>query len=96
MYVENSKIENLVQLCTILVVIIVKSVSIRSFLFCCLLYNHSFKTNPNSVTNRSKLLQLRYTYFLGTLQNATVVIWVGGHVTADIIQSNGKVFQNAK
>ena len=27
-----------------------------SFLFYCLLYNHSFKTNPNTVTNLSKLL----------------------------------------
>ena len=43
------------KLCTILVVIIVKIIFIRSFLFCCLLYKHSFKTNPNTVTNLSKL-----------------------------------------
>ena len=28
---------------------------IHSFLFYCLLYNHSFQTNPNTVTNLSKL-----------------------------------------
>ena len=39
----------------ILVVIVVKIIFIHSFLFYCLLYNHSFKTNPNSVTNLSKL-----------------------------------------
>ena len=37
------------------VVIIVKFIFIRSFLFCCLLSNHSFQTNPNTVTNLSKL-----------------------------------------
>ena len=42
-------------LCTILVVIIVKIIFIRSFLFYCLLCNHSFKSNPNTVTNLSKL-----------------------------------------
>jgi hypothetical protein len=42
-------------LCTILVVIVVKIIFIRSFLFYCLLYNHRFKTNPNTVTNLSKL-----------------------------------------
>ena len=31
---------------------------IRSFLFECFLCNHSFKTNPNKVTNLSKLFQL--------------------------------------
>ena len=33
-------------LCTILVVIIVKFIFIHSFLFYCVLYNHSFQTNP--------------------------------------------------
>ena len=37
------------------VVIIVKIIFIRSILFYCLLDNHSFKTNPNTVTNLSKL-----------------------------------------
>ena len=46
------------KMCTILVVIIVKIIFIRPFLFSCLLYNHSFKTNPNTVTNLSKLYQL--------------------------------------
>ena len=32
-------------------VIIVKVIFISTFLFYCLLYNHSFPTNPNSVTN---------------------------------------------
>ena len=36
-------------------VIIVKVIFIRSFLFYCLLLNHSFPTNPNSVTNCLKL-----------------------------------------
>ena len=40
---------------SIIVVIIVKIIFISSFLLCCLLYNHSFKTNPNSTTNLSKL-----------------------------------------
>ena len=39
----------------ILVVIIVKIIFQSSFLFYCVLYNHSFKTNSNSVTNLSKL-----------------------------------------
>ena len=43
------------KLCTILVVIIVKIISLCSFLFYCLLCNHSFQTNPNNVTNLSKL-----------------------------------------
>ena len=33
------------------VVIIVKIIFISSFLFYCLLLNHSFQTNPNSMTN---------------------------------------------
>jgi len=41
------------KVCTVLVVIIVKIIFIRSFLFYCLPYNHSFQTNPNSVTNLS-------------------------------------------
>ena len=40
---------------SIIVVIIVKIIFMSSFLLCCLLYNHSFKTNPNSITNLSKL-----------------------------------------
>ena len=43
------------KVCTILVVIIVKITFVNSFFFYCLLYNHSFKTNPNTVTNLSKL-----------------------------------------
>ena len=40
---------------SIIVVIIVNIIFISPFLLCCLLYNHSFKTNPNSTTNLSKL-----------------------------------------
>jgi hypothetical protein len=32
-------------------VIIVRVIFICSFLFCCLLFNHSFPTNPNKITN---------------------------------------------
>ena len=32
-------------------------ICISSFLFYCFLYNHSFKNNPNTVTNLSKLYQ---------------------------------------
>ena len=55
--IENLKLENVVNdaLYTILVVIIVKIIFICSFLFQCLLYNHSFKTNLNNITNLSKL-----------------------------------------
>ena len=44
-------------MCTILIVIIVKIISLRSFLFECVLYNHSFKPNPNTVTNFSKFFK---------------------------------------
>ena len=37
------------------IVIIVKIIIIHSFLFYCLLCNHTFQTNPNSTTNFSKL-----------------------------------------
>ena len=40
---------------SILVVIIARIVFIHSFLFYWLLCSHSFKTNPNTVTNISKL-----------------------------------------
>ena len=36
-------------------VILVRIVFIRSFLFYCLLFNHSFPTNPNKITNCFKL-----------------------------------------
>ena len=39
-------------------VTIVEIVFTNSFLFYCLLYNHSFQTNPNSMTNLFKLLSL--------------------------------------
>ena len=42
-------------MCTILVVIIVKIIFIHLILFYCLLCSHSFKTDPNTVTNLSKL-----------------------------------------
>ena len=46
-----SKFEKSISLCvTVLVVIIVKILFICSFLFYCLLYNHSLKTNPNNCT----------------------------------------------
>ena len=47
--------------------IIVRIVFIRSFLFQCLLLNHSFQTNPNKITNCFKLfflLQLTTTLLL--------------------------------
>ena len=53
--VQNSKIENVVNYVTILVVIIVKIIFLRSFFFYCLLVNYTFQTNPNTVTNLSKL-----------------------------------------
>ena len=43
-----------------MVVIIVRIIFISSFLFYCLLYNHSLQTNPNTVTNLSKLCQLTF------------------------------------
>ena len=43
------------KLCTILVVNIVKDDSFSSFFFYYVLCNYSFKTNPNSTTNLSKL-----------------------------------------
>ena len=39
-------------------VIIVRIVFISSFLFYCLLLNHSFKNNPNNITNCFKLFSL--------------------------------------
>ena len=45
--------------CTVLVVILVKNIFIVSILFYCLLFYHSFKTSPNTVTNLSKLFELR-------------------------------------
>ena len=43
-------------------VIIVRVIFIRLFLFCCLFYNHSFPTNPNSVTNCFQLFSLLQLY----------------------------------
>ena len=43
-------------------VIIVRIVFIGSFLFYCLLSNHSFPTNPNSITNCFKLFFLLQLY----------------------------------
>ena len=43
-------------------VIIVRVVFIRSFLFYCLLLNHSFPTNPNSITNCFKLILSVYNF----------------------------------
>ena len=37
-------------------VIIVRTIFISSFLFYCLLLNHSFQTNPNKITNCFKLI----------------------------------------
>ena len=42
----------------VVAVIIDRIVFISSFLFYCLLLNHSFQTNPNSITNCFKLLSL--------------------------------------
>ena len=41
-------------------VIIVRIVFIRSFLFYCLFFNHSFQTNPNRMTNCFKLILFYY------------------------------------
>ena len=60
-------------MCTILIVIIVKIISLRSFLFECVLYNHSFKTNPNSVTNLSKLYNAAQTMKSAIFALATAV-----------------------
>ena len=43
-------------------VILVRIIFISSFLFYCLLLNHSFPTNPNSVTNFFKLFSLLQLY----------------------------------
>ena len=45
-------------------VIIVKVIFISAFLFYCLLCNHSFSTNPNSVTNCFKLFSLLQLHLL--------------------------------
>ena len=37
---------------------IVGIIFIGAFLFCCLLYNHSFQTNPNKITNCFKFFSL--------------------------------------
>ena len=50
---SKSKIENVA---LNQIIIIVKIIFIGSFFYYRLLYNHSFKTNPNSTTNLSKLL----------------------------------------
>ena len=41
-------------------VIIVRTVFMNSFLFYCLLLNHSFQTNPNKITNCFQLFSLFY------------------------------------
>jgi len=43
-------------------VIIVRVIFISSFLFYCLLLNHSFQTNPNKITNCFKIFSLFTTY----------------------------------
>ena len=43
-------------------IIIVRKVFISSFFFYCLLLNHSFQTNPNSITNCFKLFSLLQLY----------------------------------
>ena len=43
-------------------VIIVRILFISSFLFYCLLSNHSFQTNPNKITNCFKLFSLYYNF----------------------------------
>tara|TARA_B100000795_G_scaffold23078_1_gene15492 strand:- start:267 stop:671 length:405 start_codon:yes stop_codon:yes gene_type:complete len=48
-------------LCTILVVFIVAIFLIRSFLFLCVLCKNTFQTNPNSITDFSKLFFLLQT-----------------------------------
>ena len=51
--------------------IIVRIVFIGSFLIYCLLLNHSFQTNPNSITNCFKTFSLYYNLQL-TTTNAPV------------------------
>ena len=59
--VQNLKNWNVVNCVTIIVCNYRwNSVCQSSFLFYCLLYNHSFKTNPNTVTNLSKLFQTTF------------------------------------
>ena len=55
-----------------MVVIIVKIIFIGSFFFYCLLYNHSFQTNPNSVTNCFKLILFYLQLYQLHLLNAFV------------------------
>ena len=47
-------------------VIIVRVIFISSFLFYCLLFNHSFPTNPNKITNCFKTYSLLMTNFYQT------------------------------
>ena len=57
-------------------VIIVRIVFYSSFFFCCLLFNHSFQTNPNRMTNCLKLLSLSvYNFYELHLLNAFVYFW---------------------
>ena len=64
-----------------LVVIIVKDIFIRSFLFYCVLYNHTFQTNPNSITNLFKLFNyiafcvaFFYTFFYRLKEKASLLL----------------------
>ena len=59
----------------VVAVIIVRVVFINSFLFYCLLLNHSFQTNPNSITNCFQLFSLvRYLLLIVVLCNHTFQI----------------------
>ena len=75
-YVQNQIIEILVINCaTKIVVIIVLLDSFSAFFFYCVLLNHTFQTNPNTVTKLSKLFNyicsmrslFFYTFFLGAV-----------------------------
>ena len=58
-----------------LAVIIVRKVLINSFLFYCLLLNHSFPTNPNSITNCFQLILFYLQLYKLHLLNAFVYFW---------------------
>ena len=72
LYVEAQKAGKLFKSDAVVAVILVKVVFISSFLFYCLLLNHSFSTNPNRMTNCFQLLLLLLQLYKLHLLNAFV------------------------
>ena len=83
---------------SIIVVIIVKIIFLCSFLLYCLLYNHSFKTNPNSTTNLSKLFNYTapaslFHAFLGYLDHPPRICVSNVHIFWDPSFADVKLWQ---